>query len=263
MKEEHRIYLEEEFRKHGSLPAFLEAMARSESNGFRQLRREVQEGPWHPSGEDLYNYVLGWLESDQLMKILDHIVLCEPCLEDVMRIRGIEEDLTREALERANRTPLVERIKRFVTDLSFPVFVQLPALDPVRREAGEPPQRSFSVDTALTLGVQAPGDGFITVIYACEATGVVKLVFPVLETDNPRVVEGREAPPIDGVVEGPSGKHFFKIFWTREPLLQRVEADLADEQGTAETLDRFLDAVQDLPHETWRETVYEYEVVGG
>ena len=263
MKEEHRTYLEEEFRKHGSLPAFLEAMARSESDAFRHLRREIEEGPWHPSGEDLYSYVLGWIESDQSMKILDHIVMCGHCLEDVIRIRGLEEDLTRDALERADRVPLLERIKRFVSDLSFPVFVQLPALAPVRREAGEPTQRSFSVDTALTLSVQAPGDGFITIIYACEATGEVKLVFPVLETDNPRIAEGREVPPIDGVVEGPSGKHFFKIFWTREPLLQRVEADLADEQEAAEAVDCFLDAVQDLPHEAWRETVYEYEVVRG
>lgn len=121
MTEDEKRWLEQEIKRFNSLPALLEAMARSESDDFRTLRQEVEAGLHHPSGEDLYNYVLGWLDQEHSLRVLDHVVLCGRCLEEVMKIQQIEEALTRDALERADKLPWIERVRGFVSSLSFPV----------------------------------------------------------------------------------------------------------------------------------------------
>src|SRR5208283_5340855 len=123
MTEDERRWLEQEIKRFNSLPALLEAMARSESNDFRTLRQEVEVGLHHPSGEDLYNYVLGWLDQEHSLRVLDHVVLCGRCLEDVMKIQQMEEALTKDTLERADKLPWVERVKDFVSSLSFPISI--------------------------------------------------------------------------------------------------------------------------------------------
>jgi len=123
MTEDERRWLEQEIKRFNSLPALLEAMARSESNDFRTLRQEVEDGLHHPSGEDLYNYVLGWLDQENSLRVLDHVVLCGRCLEEVMKIQQIEEALTKDALERADKLPWIERVRDFVSSLSFPVSI--------------------------------------------------------------------------------------------------------------------------------------------
>src|SRR5271157_75657 len=123
MTEDEKRWLEQEIKRFNSLPALLEAMARSESNDFRMLRQEVEDGLHHPSGEDLYNYVLGWLDQEHSLRVLDHVVLCGRCLEEVMKIQQIEEALTKDALERADKLPWIERVKGFIPSLSFPVSI--------------------------------------------------------------------------------------------------------------------------------------------
>ena len=123
MTEDEKRWLEQEIKRFDSLPALLEAMARSESNDFRTLRQEVEDGLHHPSGEDLYNYVLGWLDQEHSLRVLDHVVLCGRCLEEVMKIQQIEEALTKDALERADKLPWIERVKGFIPSLSFPVSI--------------------------------------------------------------------------------------------------------------------------------------------
>ncbi len=123
MTEDEKRWLEQEIKRFNSVPALLEAMARSESNDFRTLRQEVEDGLHHPSGEDLYNYVLGWLDQDHSLRVLDHVVFCGRCLEEVMKIQQIEEALTKDALERADKLSWIERVKEFVSSLSFPVSI--------------------------------------------------------------------------------------------------------------------------------------------
>ena len=119
MTEDEKKILEEEFRKAGSLPALLEAMARSETKEFQQLRDQVEHGPHHPAGDELYNYVLGWLDRKESLLVMDHLVLCGRCLREVIRIRRLEEDLTEDALARADRVPLLESLKRLHLEAIF------------------------------------------------------------------------------------------------------------------------------------------------
>src|SRR5271157_4232584 len=123
MTEDEKRWLEQEIKRFDSLPTLLEAMARSESNDFRTLRQEVEDGLHHPSGEDLYNYVLGWLDQEHSLRVLDHVVLCGRCLEEVMKIQQMEGALTKDALERADKLPWIERVKDFISSLSFPVSI--------------------------------------------------------------------------------------------------------------------------------------------
>ena len=136
MTEDERRWLEQEIKRFNSLPALLEAMARSESNDFRTLRQEVEDGLHHPSGEDLYNYVLGWLDQEHSLRVLDHVVLCGRCLEEVMKIQQIEESLTKDALERADKLPWIERVKDFISSLSFPVSIWNKVSEKLRQRRG-------------------------------------------------------------------------------------------------------------------------------
>ena len=136
MTEDEKRWLEQEIKRFNSLPALLEAMARSESNDFRTLRQEVEEGLHHPSGEDLYNYVLGWLDQEHSLRVLDHVVLCGRCLEEVMKIQQIEEALTKDALKRADKLPWIERVKDFISSLSFPVSIWNKVSEKLRQRRG-------------------------------------------------------------------------------------------------------------------------------
>jgi hypothetical protein len=158
----------------------------------------------------------------------------------VIRIQSIEEDLTRDALERADRVPLLDRIKGFISELSSGLQVQILAREPVRSERGSQEQPSYTLDTPLILLVQAPADGYLTIFHVCEKKGVVKLVFPLLETDDPFVQAGKDLGPIHGKVDGPSGNHFFKAFWTRANLLELVQRDRQREGDEEEVADLFL-----------------------
>lgn len=261
MTEDEKRLLEQELKKAGSIPALLEAMARGESEDFGQLRKEVEEGPYHPSGDDLYNYVLGWLEQEHSLRVLDHVVLCGRCLEEVMKIQQIEEALTKDALERADKLSWTERVRNFISSLSFPVSIYVPALEPVRRSAHDDEKRSYTTGEEYLLILEAPADGYIAIFHGCEETGQVKLVFPLYSTHNVRVSADQDIAPIQGKVEGPAGKHFFKIFWTRVSLLDPGNVNLQDEQVRDAAVEDFFDALEYLSEGDWRLTTMEYEVV--
>src|SRR5271157_1065113 len=136
MTEDEKRWLEQEIKRFDSLPTLLEAMAWSESNDFRTHRQEVEDGLHHPSGEDLYNYVLAWLDQEHSLQVLDHVVLCGRCLEEVMKIQQIEEAVTKDALERADKLPWIERVRGFVSSLSFPVPIWNKVSEMLRQRRG-------------------------------------------------------------------------------------------------------------------------------
>ncbi len=144
MTEDERRWLEQEIKRFNSLPALLEAMSRSESNDFRTLRQGVEDGLHHPSGEDLYNYVLGWLDQEHSLRVLDHVVLCGRCLEEVMKIQQIEEALTKDALERADKRPWIERARDFIPSLSFPVSIWNKIREKLRQRSSTGPEIEVS-----------------------------------------------------------------------------------------------------------------------
>jgi hypothetical protein len=261
MTEDEKRILKEEFKKAGSVPALLEAMAREETKEFRDLRDQVEQGPHHPTGDDLYNYALGWLDKKESLLIMDHLVLCGTCLREVIRIRKIEEALTEDALKRADRLPLLDRVKSFISQLSFPVSVYAPALEPVRGVETEPQERCYAPGTKLSISVYAPADGYVVIFHCCEETGEVKPVFPLLPEDNPKVSAVQHWVPVEGCVEGPQGRHFFKIFWTRMPLLDLTDLDLQDLEQSETAKSRFFEGLEGLDAADWQETTYEYSVV--
>ena len=147
-----------------------------------------------------------------------------------------------------------------VSDFSLQVFVR-PALDTRGGEATSPDNPSYRPGTDLFLSLEAPEDGYVAIFHVCEVTGEVKLVFPLEPTDNPKVTTGEQLAPIPGTVEGPAGKHFLKVFWTRVSLLDPRNVNLQDEQVRDAVVEDFFDALEDLSEGDWRSTTTEYEVV--
>ena len=261
MTEDEKKMLEEEFRKAGSVPALLEAMARSETMEFRDLRRQVEQGPDHPTGDELYDYVLGWLDKEESLLVMDHLLLCSTCLREVLKIRSIEEALTEDALARADRVPVFERIRRFFSKASLESSIYAPALAAVRGEGQEPQEHRYKPGTELAISAEAPGDGYVTVFYGCEETGKVELVFPLHSSDDPQVAEAQEKWSPLRTVQGPPGRHWFKVFWTRPLLIDRAAFPLAEPEEHEQVSADFFDALETLDEEDWAEETLEYTVL--
>jgi hypothetical protein len=261
MTEDEKKILEEEFTKAGSVPALLETMARSEKKEFQQLRDQVEQGTVHPTGDELYNYVLGWLDRKESLLVMDHLVLCGRCLREVIRIRRLEEALTEDALERADKVPLLPRIKGFISNLFPPVPVHALAPEPVRGVETESRTSGYAPGAKLDFLVDIPADGYVVILHCCEETGEAKLVFPELSEDDPKISAGQRLGPVEGYAEGPQGKHFLKIFCTRSKVLDLTDVDPDNEEELKSVIDRFLDALGMLSEQDWREGTFEYQVL--
>ncbi len=110
--EKKRIDLKEALNNNEDFMAFLEQEARSDEH--QRLKKNVEKGP-HPTGEMLYDYVLGLMDHKKSRVIRDHISLCGPCAREVLRIRLIEDELEEELLDWVNKLPFMERLKIFVS----------------------------------------------------------------------------------------------------------------------------------------------------
>lgn len=261
MTEDEKKILEEEFTKAGSVPALLEAMARVETKEFQDVKNQVEHGPHHPTGDELYEYVLGWLDKKDSLLIMDHLVLCSHCLREVIKIRRLEEELTEDALARADRVPWLERVKSFISKLSFPVSMHAPTPEPVRGVETESRKDGYAPGAKLDFVVDIPGDGYVVIFHCCEETGEAKLVFPDLPEDDTKVSSGQRLGPVEGYADGPQGKHFLKVFWTRSRLLDLTDIDPDNEEEFKSVIDKFLDALGKLPEQDWREGTFEYQVL--
>ncbi len=187
--------------------------------------------------------------------------LCGRCLREVIRIRRLEEALTEDALARADRVPWLDRVKRLISELSFPVSIYAPAMETVRGLEPEPQESRYTPGTDLEISAEAPADGYVTVFHGCEETGKVELVFPRYSDDDPWVLAGQEMPPISGQVEGPPGKHWFKVFWTLERLFDPEGLDLANQMDSDRAAQTFVEALAELREEDWRVVSVTYTVM--
>jgi hypothetical protein len=256
MTEEEKRLLREEFTKAGSVPALLETMAREETKECQDLKDQVEHGPHHPTGDELYEYVLGWLSKEESLLVMDHLVLCGRCLREVIRIRRLEEELTEDALKRADRLPLLQRIKGFISKLFPPLAVHALAPEPVRGVEAEPRKSGYAPGAKLDFLVDIPADGYVVILHCCEETGETKLVFPELPEDDPKISAGQRLGPVEGYAEGPQGKHFLKIFCTRSKVLDLTDVDPDNEEELKSVIDRFLDALGMLSEQDWSEGTF-------
>jgi len=258
MPTDEKKIIQEALKKSGSLPAMLEQMARSESEEYRQLRRQVEDGPDHPSAETLYDYGLGWLEEEDTERILDHITLCGSCLEEVLRIRSIEDELNQEALDRADKKPLIVRMKEFVSCLSFPFHLQFPKLVPVRGAEERPPEGPYRIGERMDISLEVPSHGYVVIFHYSGKKEDLDLVFPRSVAKAALLPPGDV--PVKGHVSGPVGLHGLKAFWTRHKLLDLQGVNLKNPAEEEALKERFFSLLSESHEEDWQETTREYEV---
>lgn len=232
-------------------PSFLEQIARSRSKEHVERKKQLQESPYHPSEELLRQYVLAELDKSDTEIVMEHVSLCGICARKALKITW----------ELKETESLMDKIKGFVSSLSFPVFVQFPALEPVRGTVTEAEARSYSPGEEIILTFEAPGDGHVTIFYGCEETGEIRLVFPLEPEDDSQVRANQQLTPIRGAVEGPAGKHFFTVFWTRMNLLNHEKLNLQDEHVCNAAIEHFFEALEELDEDEWASTTTEYEVL--
>jgi hypothetical protein len=232
-----------------SAPSFLEQVARSRSKAHVERKKRLEESPYHPSDELLRQYVLAELDKADTEIVMEHVSLCGTCARRALKITW----------ELKVTEPLIDRIKRFLSEPSFLFLVQRP----VFARGAEPDLElsSYSPGTEIILTLEAPADGYVAIFHGCEATGEVRLVFPLLPEDDPKVRAGQQVGPIRGHVDGPQGKHFLKAFWTANLLLDHTGLDLQDEEEMETAKFSFFEKLEGLDTTDWQATTHEYSVV--
>lgn len=233
-----------------SAPSFLEHIARSRSRAHVESTKQLENGPYHPSEELLRQYVLAELDKSDTEIVMEHLSLCGLCSRKALKI----------SWELNETEPLIERVRAFVSSLSFPVSF-FPEAGFVRSGISMEEKRSYVSGTDMILSLEAPDDGYVVIFYGCEETGEVKLVFPREPADTPHRAAGEQLAPITGTVTGPPGKHFIKVFWTRISLLDPRDLNLRDEKVRATAVANFFEALEDLDENDWRSATTEYEVI--
>ncbi len=103
--------IQEIFKSDENFLNFLGEAARSEE--YRKKRQRAEQG-LHPSPEILYDYVLNNLDEKEAGIVRKHIGDCGICAEEVLRIRGIEEELEQDLLRRAGKIPFGEFLKGLI-----------------------------------------------------------------------------------------------------------------------------------------------------
>jgi hypothetical protein len=135
MDSEKRKTLREALDRAGSIEALMEEMARSESEEFKKHRDAVESGT-HPSEDQLYDYVLGSLSGPAATVILKHISLCRGCLQEVIRMRALEDDLVDADLEWAEATPVLMNLINWLRSLVSRDPLDFEMLNPATAAAG-------------------------------------------------------------------------------------------------------------------------------
>ena len=256
MAEEKKIDLKEAFKSNEDFLAFLKQEA--SSGEYRKRKSEVEKGP-HPTGEMLYDYVLGWLNDEDKDTVMDHIAYCGICGEEILTIIRTEEESEEELLDWASKPPLIERLKRLVSHLSFPAFSFDLAGEVTRTDGQGKETRNYSIGKQIGFGVDIPADGHLVIFHYDEA-GKVQLISPHSSKKDTFVQAGIEEK-ITGTIEGPSGKQFFKAIWTSKKLIDPEKINFDDEFEVETAIENFFDALSELDEDDWREVVHEFEVL--
>jgi hypothetical protein len=232
---------------------FFRQIAASESPEVRAMKCSVSEGSDHPSEDQLRDHALGRLGPEEDRKIMDHTAFCAPCAGKVLSLIWHAEEA---------ETPFIERIKRFISDLSFPMFMQVPPLELTRGHVGQLQEGSYIIGQKMGLSVEAPDAGHLLALHYCRETGQVNLVFPYYSTDINEVSAGQSIR-IEGSTQGPAGRHGFLAVWTRHQVLDLTGFDLTDAVVNQQAVEEVLTRIEGLQEDECLTSVHEYEVVGG
>lgn len=251
MNDSKREAIRKALERAGSLEALLEGIVRSESEEFRRHQREVEQGTDHPSHELLREYALGRVSQEEDARLTEHISLCGVCAHEVFKLQYTEKGKKDIVIS------WLAWLKNFVPELSFPASIH--PLEAVRG-ATEDQERCYSPGTELVISMEAPADGYVTAFHGCEETDKVELAFPRETDDDPRVSAGLMIPPIAGPVEGPEGKHWIKIFWTRVLVMDPAAYRLMDAEERERASADFFYELAKLDPNNWRLAVIEYQV---
>jgi|GEM_PF-2461343 len=243
-------------------PTLIEMVVRGESPELRQLRKKVEEGPDHPSDELLRAYTSHRAATEDTRSIMEHIALCGTCARKALRLTLQQEELLDDLEDASSQPSWLDRLKGFVSNLSFPVMIRPLALEGVRGPKDEDTTTTLKVGDPLTLFVESPADGHVTVFHFSGEGSEPSLVFPGDASDETRVSGGEKKYLLEGEVEGPVGSQFFKIVWTREQLINPREINWADVDAVKEAVSKFFGKLEGLHvDEVWRAAVCEYQVV--
>lgn len=75
------------------------------SPGYQQMKDQVEASGQHPPAGMLHDYVLDDLDEKAARHVRDHLLLCHPCTDEVLRLMQIEDELEKEMVDRANEMP--------------------------------------------------------------------------------------------------------------------------------------------------------------
>jgi len=240
---------------------FLEFLKKdAESDDFQKLKESLEKGP-HPTREMLYDYVLNWTEEIDDEKVMDHIGFCSICSKEVLSIMKIEQELEDDMLDWVNQRPLIERLKKLVSSLSFPVYSFTADSLATRREAAGKEKNQYAIEESIVFCVPITSDGYLVILHYDESENV-RLIFPASSQDS-IFVRGGSEKKISGRVTAPAGKQNFKVIWTSHQLMEPAKINFRDEEDIERTINEFLDALAELNEGEWIETDYGFEVTEG
>jgi hypothetical protein len=243
---------QKEIDRHDALETLLERAAESERKEGLQLSQSVEEGSIHPSIELLREYAAGLMDEEDTVIMANHMALCGSCSERLLRIQYIEN------APKSIVQSWIEKAKSL-----FPVFVRpVSALGFAERgDVQDAEPSSYVSGTEVILMLEAHADGYLTIFHECEETGRVELLFP-LETKYVSPVSGgQEIWPITRTVQGPPGKHWFTVFWTRVPVIDPAAYQLEDAEERERASADFFEALEGLREEDVAAGTQEYMVI--
>jgi hypothetical protein len=239
---------------------FLKFLRHKADKNNSTIEDTAKTGP-HPTAKMLYAYVLGWTSEEENEAIMKHIASCDICLEEVMRIRGIENELHHDMLKWADSQGLFERLKHITSKRSFSAWAL--TFDLVR--GGTQPKKReqtlqrYATGDRIVFCLEIPADGHLAVFHY-DAGGRVQCVFP-QSFDESTFVSGGSEKRIVGRITEPLGKQTFKAIWTTRQLLYPQKIDFSNTQEIERTMNTFFDSLLALHKTEWRETTYEFEVI--
>jgi hypothetical protein len=258
MDEEKGKKLKEALKSNESFLEFLKQDA--ESDDYQKLKERIEKGP-HPTREMLYDYVLNWTEEIDDEKIMDHIGFCSICSKEVLSIMKIEQELEEDMLDWVNKQPLIQRLKKLVSSLSFPVYSFTADSLVTRGEASGKEKNQYAIEESIVFCVPITSDGYLVILHYDESEKV-RLIFPASSQDS-IFVRGGSEKKISGRVTAPAGKQNFKVIWTSKELIKPAKINFRNREDIERTINEFLDTLAELKEGEWIETDYGFEVTEG
>ena len=255
MENENRVKFKKAFESNDSLLEYIKEQATSKDYSKKSI--DISKGP-HPTKENLYDYILNWSDKKIENLIMEHILICPRCSQEILDIMEIERKLDLDLLVWADEISLTQKIKNLISELSLPVY-GIPIGAVVTRSTTKNDTKQFSIGDSFVFCISVVSDGYLVILHYDEKDNV-SLVFPSNNEDDAFVRKGSEKK-ISGKVTGPTGKQFLKVFWTNENIFNADNIDLINEKSIENIINDYIDSVKELEDNDWCETIYEYEVI--